>query len=300
MAGIFNALRGVSHSLVHYYQNYQTHQKRPPCSLNLVEEQETAAAKDACMPTWIKEDANSAAAGGVSAVVEQPFVAIKNLVLSKKGFSALFKHPMQLYRGGLVNILWGSAQLGTTNAMGQAAHATIDKEDKAKSLAAQALPGWTTGYVSGMVERISLEQFSQNKRFVQACRDLYAHGGLKNLIKGCPATALRDDVLLSCVLGTNTLKEKIRPYFKDDLTASVASGVLSGTLGTYGSQPLEAIKYFQHTMPGNVRPGMYAAMKGIFKKEGFKGFIKGALPRTAGSVATCIALSLLFDDKNKK
>lgn len=153
-----------------------------------------------------------------------------------------------------------------------------------QNLSAACAGGAIGASVSGPTELVMSHQ-QKGRGFIATAYALIRKNGLRVLAAGMPGTAIRDAIFTGGYLfGKPYLRDKMKdnlPKEGAEVGSALTAGVIAGGL----SQFLDTVKTRQQTDPalsmGKGAPSFYMAARNIYRTDGFKGFYKGGVFRTA-------------------
>lgn len=193
-----------------------------------------------------------------------------------------------LYKGVLPNVIGfapiTAGQLGGTEWLKKHLFPT-------SSAAAAFSAGVLSSSLVCPVEKVVTTQNAMPKLSLSTTLRAVLAQGPRGIFAGLPATAIREGVFsLFSWSVPRKIKERIQPRFKNERTAELSAGLISGALATVATQPADTIKTKQQA---SLQPiGFFKAAKEV----GVPNLFKGILPGSCGMIVSVTLMSWLREE----
>ncbi len=222
----------------------------------------------------IFENSTIGAITGLSEVlVTNPLFVIKTNIQQGKPIPWSFKG---LYQGVTANALGfipiTATQVGFSKWMEN--YFFSNEPSYKQKIGSAFTAGVLSSFISCPVEMImTLQNDTPTLNIINAVKTQVKTQGFSGLFIGQFSTALREGSFSVFFLAIPPiLKNQMKPYCKDDTTASVVAGVCSGIAATVVSQPVDTIKTTQQSN-SHLNLGFFQAAKKIGPSNLFNGIL---------------------------
>lgn len=235
--------------------------------------------------------------GGTEVLVNHPLWSLKTLKQSGRNLTL---NPRILYIGLPAN----AASMIPGTAIQVSIFESVKHQffkqramDSKEGFSLAFLAGAVSALVTGPTELLMTRQSLLNASFLRASTVLYRDWGLKGFYPGFTGQAIRDGFYAAFFLAaTPKIQTTIKPWISDNKQNMLASGICSGLLAFFFSQPADTIKTLQQS--GLSNGGFARTAMDIYRQNGCPGFFTGgswrALRVTSG-VTLISSLKNRFD-----
>lgn len=224
--------------------------------------------------------------GAIEAFANQPLWAWKTRQQYGDSFTL---NPRVLYRGVLANVNSMAIIIAIRLSIRDAVTKFIFKTDR-PSVIQNIVSAFSGGVGSavltstielGMTQQQKVKVDKRADNFTQTYSRLIKEFGISRAVTGAHLVALRDGCFsMGFMALAPHLKSEIKnnTQIKDDIAASIISGVSAGTFAAFISHPADTIKSIQHAKANTHNKNELSTIriaKEILAKEGWKGLYKG-------------------------
>jgi len=240
-------------------------------------------------------------AGGTEVAINHPLWSIKTRIQQQEPFTF---RPSVLYRGIIPNVSSmipiTAVQVGLNQFIKDIFYSTSPFTQE-QQIRCAFLAGIGSAFVSAPTEMIMTQQGIQKKSFFEAGQYIIQEGGYRALVRGLPATMLREGPFTACFLaGTPLIKDLLKPYIDNDFFLSVTAGTGAGIGASTATQGIDTIKTMQQSSPVS-RPLSFAnAAQKVYSEKGIYGFFKGGIPRSTRIASAITVMSYVAEKMETK
>ena len=226
-----------------------------------------------CKLSTIENYAIGAITGLAEVAISNPLIVIKTNRQQKNPIPWSFRG---LYAGAFVNALGfmpiTAIQVGANNWL--QARIFNNHPTYIQQMGAAFSAGVLSSFISCPVEMVMALQNDNNKASLASIvKSRLQNKGFFGFFYGQLATSSREGVFSVCFLeAPRLIKPKLTPYFHDDTTATILSGVCSGIGATLITHPFDTIKAMQQS-PKGINLGFFKTAKSMTMHSAYQGVL---------------------------
>lgn len=249
--------------------------------------------------------ANGGTSATLALALTQPLTTLKTFGQFGQSFFADKKPNVQmikrLYSGFFPSALSGALAEGVVFATySQGKKHLQESEGKLsmrKNLALSCAAGALGSPANSALEQLMIRQQLYRGTIWSHVDKIYQSSGIRGLLKGSAVTAGRDMGFNIGVFGLNdAAKEQLQPYIANPLAHEVSSGLVSGAMAGFFTNPFDMVKTkMQGDLTGEHKTFIGTATK-IIQNNGVKGLFPGAIART-GTIAALVCVTALLKER---
>ncbi|ETL79255.1 hypothetical protein L917_20033 [Phytophthora nicotianae] len=273
--------------------------------------------------TALQNGAVGSLAGMIEMTIQQPWVAVKNAVQQGR---PLPRSIPALYRGLGVSL----SSIAPVSAIRFAVNGKLLRKVSGTDTAptgqvkvlCSTISGATAAAITGPAELVMTVQQNNGRSFGATVKAVVDTHGVTRLIRGYPATAIRDAIWCAGYLALGPLftreVHRLKPQTfghydtataSQKASASIAGCLAAGLVVVPLTQPIDTIKTVMQgeamTIPSSRRHSMFATARRIYREGGVRRFYRGIVARGSRLVGAVFILGQarmrleeIFEDHN--